>query len=153
IREGIKKAMGRLGSYKKEFESLNTKEKLLYPLKKLNNKFWSSKTRMHFIDSIYAIVTACYKSTGQRMPEVLIKQVVFKAMGEAQVQYRPTTYKGNVVIFRSPHLYKDPYLGWRDLIKGQIKTYNVPGHCRLGNDIFREPHVEHLVEQLKKHLL
>jgi amino acid adenylation domain-containing protein len=72
---------------------------------------------------------------------------------QAQRDYIPQVYPGNLTIFRSESqlLYRDlyPELGWRNLVSGEIEVEDVPGDHY---EMVREPHVRVLAEKLKVYL-
>jgi len=69
-----------------------------------------------------------------------------------QTKYNPRPYPGSMIIFRSPEIYWDPYLGWKTYIKGKIKTFDIPGKHKTRRDVMNEPHVQILAKQLQNFL-
>jgi thioesterase domain-containing protein len=68
----------------------------------------------------------------------------------AAASYVPGEYSGNVVLFRAtkqpPWIEADRTLGWRNLVKGEIRIYDTPGHHA---DLVRDPRAKVLAEQLE----
>ena len=64
------------------------------------------------------------------IPEAL--QQVQKANIEANKNYTPSVYSGQVILFRAserpPGFYFDPQLGWGDLAAGGMEIYEIPGN-------------------------
>jgi hypothetical protein len=54
-----------------------------------------------------------------------------------------------MVVFRSPGIYTDPYLGWQHLVNGGIKTNDIPGEHETRRDIMNEPYVQYLAKELQ----
>lgn len=63
--------------------------------------------------------------------------------------YLPQPYTGQMIIFRFPNLYPDPHLGWSDLVKGNIDTYDIAGDHPDRGKIMDEPYVGKVSEKLK----
>jgi hypothetical protein len=57
-----------------------------------------------------------------------------------------------MVIFRSPGIFTDPDLGWKNFVKGEIKTIDIRGTHKTRRDIMNEPFVQSLAKEIKKHL-
>lgn len=76
-----------------------------------------------------------------------------KAVFVASNRYYPKPYDGPVILFRSAVQYcgpyQDPDLGWQGLIKNLHICHMPGGH----EDMFLQPHVELLAEQLQRRLL
>ncbi|MEZ4309585.1 MAG: thioesterase domain-containing protein [Polyangiaceae bacterium] len=69
---------------------------------------------------------------------------------EASLAYEPLPYDGDVVLFRSlvqpPGAVRDDWLGWRDLVRGELIVIEVPGmHAAM----VVEPRVRFLVAELR----
>jgi amino acid adenylation domain-containing protein len=63
----------------------------------------------------------------------------------AQERYKPKPYFGRVVLLRADTKSDEALSGWRDLVKGPLAAYDIPG-THFG--IFFEPHVQHLARRL-----
>ncbi len=63
--------------------------------------------------------------------------------------YNAGVYPGKMIIFRSPQLYKDPYLGWKKHVSGGIESYDVAGDYTNRQVIMREPFVKIISDKLK----
>ena len=86
------------------------------------------------------------------MPDSLRRQYVVDAIDKALKKYNPDIYHGQLIIFRSPWIFKNPYLRWKKLIAGGIKTHDMPGKYKNRRFIMYEPYVGSLAEELKKYL-
>lgn len=67
--------------------------------------------------------------------------------------YVPRPYPGDVLLFRAskqlPGMISDSSLGWRPVIKGNLKICELPGHQQ---NILVEPRVARLAEELTARL-
>ena len=86
------------------------------------------------------------------MPDSLRRRFVVDAIDKALRKYQPKTYPGEMIIFRSPGIFKNPQLRWTKLIAGGIKTHDLPGNHKNGRVIMYEPFVGSLAEELRKYL-
>ena len=86
------------------------------------------------------------------MPDSLRRQYVVDAIDAALRKYKPEVYPGQLVIFRSPKIFKNPHLRWTKLVGGGIKTHDMPGNYKNRRFIMHEPFVQSLAEELKKYL-
>jgi hypothetical protein len=82
------------------------------------------------------------------LPEVLGKTYFLETNDDMVRAYKPKPYAGKMVIFRSPGIYKDPGLGWNDLVMGGIETYDIPGKHANRRDIMNAPFVKRTAEEL-----
>jgi acyl carrier protein len=134
------------------FLDLNTKQKVLYPLKQINRMYWSSKIRISLSNANFRALCSYYIRSKKVMPDAMLKRYIVESMSQALLSYNVKTYSGKMIIFRSPTLYKDPSLGWTSLVKGGITTFDVPGEHGVGNAIFQTPYVEFVADHLEKYL-
>lgn len=76
---------------------------------------------------------------------------VFMAHRKAERNYRPSSYRGELVVFRSDihRQMKDGTLGWRRVAGGGVQTYLLSGNHQ---EILREPRVGDLAKILTHHL-
>jgi len=135
--------------------NLNLKDKVLYTLKKLNGKVRTSLKAPIFllVFKLNGLLLRSYLLRKRRAPQVFVWNYVAQSLYLMQCKYKPKAYHGKMLIFRSPGLYeKDPYLGWKDFVKGEIKTFDVPGTHETRRDILNEPFVQSLAKQLKSFL-
>lgn len=136
------------------FSNLSGKDKLLYPLRKLKY-FLKRNILLAYYNTLVKARSAAYKfylGTGRRMPDNLGRHYVLDALTRAQNAYDPHVYPGNLIIFRSPKIFKNPHLGWSNLVGGKIKTHDMPGDYKIRKYIMFEPYVQFLAEELKKYL-
>ena len=73
---------------------------------------------------------------------------IFKTNNLAQLSYVQQVYPGKIIFFKASELINDhdPTIGWNDLAKGGIETYDVPGNHFT---IMKEPNVLELARRLK----
>ena len=97
----------------------------------------------------------CYKfyfARGRDLPVSLQRFYVVDAILTAQEKYVPGTYDGDLIIFRSPQIYKQAQLGWEANVCGRIKTIDIAGNHLNRTRIMYEPFVQDLAMELKNHL-
>jgi len=67
--------------------------------------------------------------------------------------YQRPSYNGRVSLFRASQQPKgivpDATLGWSDLLQGDFRVEEVPGHQQ---NMLNEPHVDNLAERIDAHL-
>jgi thioesterase domain-containing protein/acyl carrier protein len=73
---------------------------------------------------------------------------------KAYKRYVPHSYPGQVILFRASKQLRglignDPYLGWHDLLHGNLEVCEVPGHQQ---NVLLEPNVSRLAEELRSRL-
>ncbi len=88
----------------------------------------------------------------RKVPSKIANAFVDHSLFMLQLKYKPKLYLGSMVTFRSPGIFKDPYLGWENLIEDEIKTFEVPGAHQTRRDIMNEPYVGFLAKELKNFL-
>jgi aspartate racemase len=90
-----------------------------------------------------------YLDSGRTVPHVLQHPPGFSYIPTLR-SYIPQTYPGPMILFRameqSPGCHRAPFLGWGDLVEGDVEIHDVPG---LHGQIIEEPHVRVLAEKLK----
>lgn len=130
----------KLQSHAANLRQLNAPEKIAYVFRKL--KYAPAKAKHKLYRRAYKI----YRRYGRPLPPALknIEEINFAAVKE----YEPRTYFGNVTLFLASDLTADYDLhdGWRELVQGDIETYEIPGNHI---NIIKEPHVGPLAEKLK----
>ncbi|MDB4904132.1 MAG: non-ribosomal peptide synthetase [Mucilaginibacter sp.] len=132
---------------------LRLKEKILYIPKKIKNLALHKYRRWHYFmrTKVNAILFNFYLVCKQKVPGRIARFHVMRTVDFAQSGYRPTAYQGSMVIFRSPGIYTDPYLGWQGLAN-EIQTFDIPGMHEWRRHILSEPHVQFLAKELKNFL-
>ena len=82
-----------------------------------------------------------------RLPEPA--RAIQKAGRQAAALYVPGEYSGDVTLFRATYqpswIVSDRTLGWKALVKGEIRVYDTPGHHA---DLIRNPRARVLAQQL-----
>lgn len=143
-----------LSSFLRMYPTDSPKNIALYPLR--ISKFL---LRRYSLIAYYAIVFKArgiaydfYSENGRVMPDSLRRQYVVDALDKALKKYQPKTYPGQLVIFRSPKLFKTPHLRWKKFIAGGMKIHDMPGDYKNRRFMMYEPYVGALAEELKKYL-
>ena len=148
-------------TYAGDYSSMNTTKKILYPLKvvKIGSKlaaYLVYKKTKHKILVFNAKVTKrgfdYYLNRGKLLPRFLRNRYLLHTNGIMSRAYKPGTYNGEMIIFRSPQIYKETYLGWKEHIAGGIETFNVPGKYKRRSEIMNEPYVKVISDKLKTYL-
>jgi len=120
--------------------SLTAIEKLRYVVTKL--QYAPAKAKHKIYRRAYKI----YQKFGKPLPIVLqnIEEINFAAVKD----YEPQIYSGDVTLFLATDLTADydSQDGWRELVKGRIHTYEVPGNHL---NIIKEPGVRVLAEKMR----
>lgn len=115
-------------------------EKIKYCFSKISTLF---QKKMSYRDRVIANLSRIEMFS----PELLN---VLDGNIQAQQDYIPQVYSGQITIFRSESqsLYRDlyPELGWKDLVSGGIEIEDIPGDHY---EMMREPNVQVLVGKLK----
>ena len=148
-------------AYAGDFSSLKPKEKLVYPLKvlkigsKLTTHIVYNKTRNKVL-RLNAKLTVFgfdyYLSRGRLLPRFLRNRYLLYKNGIMSKAYKPGIYPGKMLVFRSPQIFKDPYLGWKDHVSGIIESYDVPGKYKSRTEIMKEPYIKIVSAKLKTFL-
>ncbi|HEY8780359.1 MAG TPA: amino acid adenylation domain-containing protein [Mucilaginibacter sp.] len=138
----------------KNIAKLSSKEKIIYIFKRfiiqllsklkgpfvwLLFKLWATIVNLHFI---------CKR----KAPQTIARKHLIHSLFTLGSYYKPKPYSGPMVIFRSPGIFTDPYLGWKSFVKGEIKTFDIPGMHKTRRDILNEPFVQFLAKEIKNHL-
>ncbi len=159
---GTQKKPPRLSSiiraYAGDYSSLKPKEKVLYPLKvmKIGSKVIThvlyNKTRNKIL-RLYSKAVKFgfdyYLSKGKLLPRFLRNKYMLHTNGIMSRAYKTGVYPGKMLVFRSPQIYKDPYLGWKQHVSGVIESYDVPGKYRRRSEIMNEPYINVIASKLK----
>jgi thioesterase domain-containing protein len=122
---------------------LNTSGKVRYLATKLRYAPPKAKHK------IYRRAYKLYQRIGKPLPPVLrnIEELNFAAVKD----YQPQVYSGDVLLFLASDLTADydSKDGWRELVRGQIETHEIPGNHL---NIIKEPGVRELAEKLRASL-
>ena len=88
-----------------------------------------------------------HELTGQSLPSELLKTQ--DAIQAALNAYVPPPLPGALTLFRADHqplgIHPDAFLGWQDLVEGEIEVYEVPG---FHGAVTVDPHAPFLAEKL-----
>ena len=148
-------------TYAGDYSSMNITKKILYPFKivKIGSKlaaYMVYKKTKHKILVFNAKVTKrgfdYYLSRRKLLPRFLRNRYLLHTNGIMTRAYNPGTYNGKMIIFRSPQIYKEACLGWKEHVAGGIETFNVPGKYKRRSEIMNEPHVKVISDKLKTYL-
>ncbi|MEJ7675696.1 MAG: thioesterase domain-containing protein [Chitinophagaceae bacterium] len=137
-----------IGHYWKKFMFLSAKEKMVLPLKVLIKKSLTYNQQFRIRKFLYNY----YISRNKPLPEALGKYYFLETNGAIARAYKPLPYPGRMIIFRSPLIYPDPYLGWNGFVTGGIETCDIPGKHRNRREIMNEPFVQHTAKELNNYL-
>ncbi|MEP7229915.1 MAG: amino acid adenylation domain-containing protein [Ginsengibacter sp.] len=145
-------------AYAGDYSSLKSKEKVLYPLKvmKVGSKVIAhvlyNKTRNKILRLNARAVKFgfdYYLSKGKLLPRFLRNKYMLHTNGIMSRAYKTGIYPGKMLVFRSPQIYKDPYLGWKQHVSGVIESYDVSGKYRRRSEIMNEPYINVIASKLK----
>ncbi len=144
--------------YAGNFSTLKPPEKLLYPLKvitigsKITANFLYKKIR-NKVARLNAKATKFgfdyYLSRGRLLPPMLRNRYLLHTNGFMARVYKPELYPGNMIVFRSPQIYSNPYLGWKEHVSGVIESYDVKGKYKVRSEIMNDPFVKVVSDKLK----
>src|SRR5438552_2955291 len=139
-RQKISHSARKFQSHLTNLRQLNATKKVGYLLNKL--AYAPEKAKHKLYRRAYKI----YQRLGRRLPPVLknIEEINFTAVKD----YTPQTYSGDITLFLATDLTADydSHDGWRELVRGEIETYEIPGNHI---NIIKEPHVGALAEKLR----
>ncbi|WBY03347.1 beta-ketoacyl synthase N-terminal-like domain-containing protein [Ramlibacter tataouinensis] len=91
---------------------------------------------------------------GEPLPPELVDFHLFRNFTDAQAQYRPQPYAGEVVLFRAAqaetlYLYAGPRLGWDEHVTGEIRLTEIAGsHFSM----MSEPGISEVIEAFRREL-
>jgi len=141
-------ATGKKVNFKKTSKNIikSAKGKALYNARKTYQIF--KKLPFWLMYRVNEIIFGVYFYNKMKAPAIVAKLKVIKSLNRLQSKYEPKAYQGSMIIFRSPAIFSDPYLGWNNFVKGKIETFEIPGEHKTRRDIMNEPHVQYLAEKL-----
>ncbi len=91
---------------------------------------------------------------GEPLPPELVDFHLFRNFTDAQEQYRPQPYEGEVVLFKAAqaetlYLYAGPWLGWEEHVASEIRLTEIAGsHFSM----MSEPGVSEVIEAIRREL-
>ncbi len=150
-----------ISAYAGNFSTLNPKEKLLYPLKiikigsKVSVHILHKKTRNKILrinNRFTKMGFDYYLSRGRLLPKLLRNKYMLHTNRSIANAYKPGIYPGKMLVFRSPQIYHDPYLGWQNHVSGGIQHYDVEGKYERRSEIMKDPFVKIISSTLKTFL-
>jgi amino acid adenylation domain-containing protein len=152
--ETVQGRIAKTSAHFNNIAKLSLKEKGLYVYTKLNRQVQYKLKKFHFFSrfKLFGLIFRFYLLFKQKVPGVITRRYIGNTLGILQNNYKPKPYSGSMIIFRSPGIYKEPYLGWKNFVKGEIKSFDIPGLHESRRDIMNEPYVQFLAEELKKSL-
>src|SRR5262249_11674028 len=92
---------------------------------------------------------------GEPLPPELVDFHLFRNFTDAQANYRPASYEGDVVLLKAGlaetlYLYAGPTLGWNEHVRGQVRLEPISGsHFTM----MAEPGVSEVTEALRRELM
>jgi amino acid adenylation domain-containing protein len=133
---------------------ISLKDKVLYLFGKLKKRIIYRLRMPAFLlkFKICELIFKLYLLFKLKAPGSIARFYVGGSLHMLQSKYKPKEYPGSMVVLRSPGIYTDPYLGWRNFVKGEIKTYDIPGKHTGRRDIMNEPYVQFTAKELANFL-
>ena len=128
---------------------LQKRLRYIFRFTKQRLKFALAFGRFHVGMTLRGLRYKLYFLQRKSLPETLRRLYVIEATYKAQRKYKGQIYPGNLVIFRSPKIYRDPHLGWTSLISGEIQTIDIPGAHPNRRWIMYEPFVQSLAAEVR----
>jgi len=150
-----KRLFAKISCHLNYIAKLSLKEKVSYIFKKLKFQIFSKLSGPFFLlrFKLYGLMFKLYFVCKQKVPGSIARRYTAESLYILQCKYKPKPYQGSMVIFRSPGIYdKDAYLGWKYFVKGEIKTFDIPGEHKSRRDILNEPFVQSLAKELETFL-
>lgn len=92
---------------------------------------------------------------GEPLPPELVDFHLFRNFTDAQANYRPAPYEGDVVLLKAGlaetvYLYAGETLGWKDHVRGQVRVEPISGsHFTM----MAEPGVSEVIEAVRRELM
>ena len=142
----------------KIFHQLSTLEKMSYPFQLLRNKtrrikmfyYFKLRTRLHRqYSKMRKIAYRFYFSRNLLLPPFLRYKYLWDETNTMAEVYKPGIYHGRFIVFRSPHIFSDPYLGWSKYVSQNIISYDIVGDYNRRQDVMMEPYVKILADKIK----
>ncbi|MCY7422266.1 MAG: amino acid adenylation domain-containing protein [Chitinophagaceae bacterium] len=132
----------------KTIAALPLKQALSYPFTRLVHKY--RNLAFYYFYHLKLKVYNYYISKNLPLPTRLARQYYFDTNANMVQQYMPTRYNGNMTVFRSPGLFPEPTLGWKNHVTGKINTVDIPGNHENRRVVLNKPHVTHLAIKLNQ---
>ncbi|HEY4322689.1 MAG TPA: amino acid adenylation domain-containing protein [Mucilaginibacter sp.] len=149
-----KKGFAKVKDHLNQIAEMSLGQLISYGSVKFNNRIRNTYRNLYYFSrakTTSGIFKLCFLFN-IKVPGTTARFHVGQSLLKLQTKYKPKLYSGPMVVFRSPDIYSDPYLGWRSFVNGDIKTFDVPGVHKRRRDILNEPHVQLLAEEFKNFL-
>ena len=128
--------------------ALPFKKVLYYPFTRLHHKF-----RILNLSIRYRLRLKLYDffiSRNKALPAMLARKYYFYTNTQMVQQYKPAKLNVSMTTFRSPKLFTEPTLGWKNHVEGKIVCVDIPGNHQNRKVIFDKPYVTILAEKLRQ---
>jgi amino acid adenylation domain-containing protein len=89
---------------------------------------------------------------GKPVPERDREEFFFELHAKAEKAYKPTPYKGQILVFYGNGLYEDPTLGWEGLATEGVISHGLPGEHRNNRQAMHPPAVGVVAQTLREYL-
>jgi acyl carrier protein len=152
--ETVQGRIAKTSAHLNNIAKLSLKEKVLYIYAKINRRVQYKLKKIYFFSRfrLFGLIFRFYLLFKQKVPGVITRRYIGNTLGILQNNYKPKPYPGSMIIFRSPGIYSEPCLGWKDFVKGEIKSFDISGLHESRRDIMNEPYVQLLAKELKSFL-
>ena len=156
IHDKTRRSAERIYNNMRRLMRLELKEQMAFALEKAEivkrrSKTGTKKRILRLKERIQTFICNLYIRMGRPIPPSLRYLRVREADHEAHREYVPRPYSGRVTLFRASRqpagCYRDPQLGWGDLVPGGLEIHEIPGSHAAG--LIKEPRVRVVVEKLK----
>jgi amino acid adenylation domain-containing protein len=112
-------------------DAMRTERKLYEPLK----------------DAVLRRMADWYLARGKRLPPKLLNFDILDTYNRASYVYTAQPYAGNVLLLKAIGSGGGAYLGWRELVKGELWRVETPGDH---STMIKEPHVRTLARHIQE---
>ncbi len=132
----------------KSIKALPLQKILFYPFTRLHHKFkiLNLSIRYRLRMKLYDF----FISRNKALPAMLARKYYFYTNTQMVQQYKPAKLNVSMTTFRSPKLFTDPTLGWKNLVEGKIACVDIPGNHQNRKVILDKPNVTILAEKLSQ---
>lgn len=139
------------------FQQLPASKKIMYPFKMARNRlgriigFTYYKLRTGSARQYYSIKKLAYNyyfSRNRLLPSILRYQYLWDESNAMAKAYKPGIYPGSIIVFRSPHIFRNTSLGW-DMHVSQCTSYDVVGDYKRRQDVMTEPYIIFIADKIK----
>jgi thioesterase domain-containing protein len=98
-------------------------------------------------DAVLRRMADWYLARGKRLPPKLLNFDILDTYNRATYVYTAQPYAGNVLLLKAIGSGGGAYLGWRELVKGELWRVETPGDH---STMIKEPHVRTLARHIQE---